>query len=520
MDHLASTAAASDIHSLPPTPTNCFGGTLDIEELLSLFTENGLQIAQAHGEAALQACANLEYSKCTQEEFLNVMKEYCSVHRQAASSAGSLAAAAGATAVVPVVGAAFGLMLALVKVSNAIKDRARAAREKVQAEELRRRYLRGLATCEDLSIEATRIAVVMSEIVGREVQDFESVQLGASSAATVTLLREELLPYLKSLSGRDPSEVKVAELRGKRWELKQRLVRQYEIVGVHLRRVEQGLCEMAAGNGLYSLKTNRLLAFARECLLEIHLRAWYAMMGYFDPENTMIEHDDRNVGVAASEKIAKIEELFVQYAETRFGMLKYRYQSKKDVRGIAKHEHSVMLVDEGADGDVLVPRLSIRSLMANAYVNCSEPEGGGIEHYPDGSCEIWNDTVWSGEDRCSSTGRYIHETVKAYVKDQLQIDGPVWTSSIGFVDRMKRAVQPALPQRPMLKTSMTMPARPLFSPLAPGSISTPSRIPMVQGWDHETVPARPSTHFQRGYCYSLSDSDVSGHHHQHHDAYS
>lgn len=503
MDHLASAAHASDFHAATEDlrQMNCFGGSIDIEELLKVFAENGLRINAEHGESALQACANLEYSKCTQEEFLNVMKEYCSVHRQV----GGLAqVAAGA---VPAVGAAFGLMLALVKVSNSIKDRAKAAKDKIQAAELRARYLRGLATADNLSVEATNIAIVMQELISRGLDDFETMNLGASSNATIQLLREDLLPYLKSLNGKDPSEVKAFELRQKRWELKQRLIRQYEIVNVHFNRVEQGLVEMKANTPTYYMKTNRFIAYARECLLEIHLRAWYAMMGYFDPENTMIKHDDRNVGVAASERVGRIQHLFDQYAEARVGMLHYRYESKRDVKGIAKHEHTVCLRDHGAESDVMVPRLSIRSLMARAHVTCSEPEGGGIDHFPDGSCEIWNDTMFSGEDRCSALGRYIDKTIKRYVSDQLQVDGPVWTSSLGFVDRMRRAVQPALPQRPLIRTSGPAPGR---MPYIHGPISAPSRIPMVQGGPDETPSRLPST--LQGYCETVSDS-ASNHHH-------
>lgn len=503
MDRLASAAHASDFQAAAEDlrQTNCFGGSIDIEELLKLFAENGLRINAEHGESALQACANLEYSKCTQEEFLNVMKEYCSAHRQV----GGLAqVAAGA---VPAVGAAFGLMLALVKVSNSIKDRAKAARDKVQAAELRARYLRGLATADNLSVEATNIAIVMQELISRGLDDFETMSLGASSNATIQLLREDLLPYLKSLNNRDPSEVKAFELRQKRWELKKRLIRQYEIVNVHFNRVEQGLVEMKAGTPTYYMKTNRLIAYARECLLEIHLRAWYAMMGYFDPENTMIEHDDRNVGASASERVGRIQHLFDQYAEARVGMLQYKYESKRDVKGMTKHEHTVYLRDYGAASDVLVPRLSIRSLMARAYVTCSEPEGGGIDHFPDGSCEIWNDTMFSGEGRCSALGRYIDNTIKRYVNDQLQVDGPVWSSSLGFVDRMRRAVQPALPQRPKMTTSVTAPAR---MPYGHSPVSAPSRIPMVQSAPDEAQSRMSSTH--QGYCATISDS-ASNHHH-------
>ena len=507
MDHLASAAHASDfqVAAQDLRHTNCFGGSIDIDELLKLFTENGLRINAEHGEAALQACANLEYSKCTQEEFLNVMKEYCSVHRQV----GGLAQiAAGA---VPVAGAAFGLILALVKVSNSIKDRAKAAKDKVHAAELRARYLRGLATADNLSVEATNIAIVMQELISRGLDDFETMNLSASSNATIQLLREDLLPYLKSLNGKDPSEVKTFELRQKRWELKQRLVRQYEIVNVHFNRVEQGLVEMKAGTPTYYMKTNRLIAYARECLLEIHLRAWYAMMGYFDPESTMIEYDDRNVGVAASEKVERIQSLFAQYAEARVDMLHYKYESKRDIKGITKHEHTVCLSDHGAESDIMVPRLSVRSLMARAYVTCSEPEGGGIDHFPDGSCEIWNDTMFSGEDRCSATGRYVDSTVRRYVNDQLQIDGPVWYSSLGFVDRMRRAVRPALPQRPVGKNSFTAPGRVQY---VREPVSAPSRIPMVQGAPDET-PSRLPSAFQ-GYCETVS----GGGSYHYHDSFS
>jgi len=503
MNHLALAAHASDLRETVDDVrhTNCFGGSIDIDELLRLFTENGLRINAEHGEAALQACANFEYSKCTQEEFLNVMKEYCSVHRQL----GGLAqAAAGA---IPVVGAAFGLMLALVKVSNSIKDRAKAAKDKVKAAEMRARYLRGLATADNLSVEATNIAIVMQEVIARSFDDFETTSLSASSNATIQLLREDLLPYLKSLNNKDPSEVRTFELRQKRWELKQRLIRQYEIVNIHFHRVEQGIIEMKADNPTYYMKTNRLVAYAKECLLEIHLRAWYAMMGYFDPENTMIEYDDRNVGIAASEKVARIQDFFEQYTEARVSMLRYKYESKRDVKGILKHEHTVYLSDHGAESDVMVPRLSIKSLMARAYVTCSDPEGGGIEHFPDGSCEIWNDTMFSGEDRCSGIGKYVDNTIKRYVSDQLRVDGLVWVSSLGFVDRMRRAVQPALPQRPMVRTSATAPGR---ISLKQGSVSVPSRIPMVQGGPDETPTRLPST-FQ-GRCETVSDS-ASSHHH-------
>lgn len=503
MNHLATTAYASaSFNDLSHVNTNCFGGTIDIDELLSLFSENGLQIASEHGEAALQACANLEYSKCTQEEFLNVMKEYCSVHRQLDSLA---SVAAGA---VPVVGAAFGLMLALVKVSNSIKDRARAAKDRVKAAELRARYLRGLATADNLSVEATNIAIVMQEVISRGFDDFETMQLSSSSGATIQLLREDLLPYLKSLNGKEPGEVKLFELRQKRWELKQRLIRQYEIVHVHHTRVEQGLAEVRSGLPTYYVKTNRLVAYARECLLEIHLRAWYAMMGYFDSDNTMIEHDDRNVERAASERIAQIQHLFEQYAEARFSLLKYTYESKRDVKGPTKHEHTVTLRDDGAESDLIIPKLSIKSLMAKIHISHHEPEGGGIDHFPDGSCEIWNDTVFSGKDRCSSIGKSIDSSVKRYVVDQLRVDGPVWSSSLGFVDRIRRAIAPSLPQRPRWVPLTTAPDR---LTAARGSISVPSRIPMVQGAPEEHTSPMPAA--QSGYCYSIPDSASTASHH-------
>ena len=328
--------------------TNIFGGTVSIEELLKIFDNEGLQIIPEFGEAALQACASLEYQKVTQEDFLTVMKEYCTAHKHLGT------AAAAATGVMPLAGAAaFGLILALVKVSNAIKDRAQTARNRVKAEELRARYLRGLATADNLSLEATNIAIVVSELIARGLDDYETVNLSASSNATIQLLREDLLPYLKSLNGCDPASVRLHELRQKRWELKQRLIRQYEIVHVHLNRVQQGLAELKAGNTTYYLKTNRLIAYARECLLEIHLRAWYAMLGYFDSENTMIEYDDRNVGAAASDKIWRIQDLFEQYVKARLDMLTMKYENKRDVKGTSKHEHTVYLADHGAEGEVL-----------------------------------------------------------------------------------------------------------------------------------------------------------------------
>ncbi|KAJ9653977.1 hypothetical protein H2198_006896 [Neophaeococcomyces mojaviensis] len=435
-----------------PRETNVFGGTISIEELLKIFDTEGLRIIPEFGEAALQACANLEYQKVTQEDFLNVMKEYCMAHKHVGT------AAAAATGAMPLAGAAaFGLMLALVKVSNAIKDRAQTAKDKVKAAELRARYLRGLATADNLSLEATNIAIVVSELIARGLDDHETMNLSASSNATIQLLREDLLPYLKSLSGREPAMVKINELRQKRWELKQRLIRQYEIVNIHYNRVQQGLLEMKAGLSTYYTRTNRLPAYARECLLEIHLRAWYAMLGYFDPDNTMIEYDDRNVGVAASDKIWRIQNLFEEYTTARLGMLKMRYENKRHVKGISKHEHTVYLSDQGAEGDTMVPKLSMKQLIAQSYISCSEPEGGQIEHFPDGSCEIWNDTMFSGEDRVSGLGRYIDANIRKYVGDQLNVEGPVWTSSLGFVNRMRKAVQPALPDRPALRSSMTIP---------------------------------------------------------------
>lgn len=501
MNQLASTFHASD-YTHNEVSLNCFGGTIDIEELLALFSQNGLSIDDAHGESALAVCANLERSKCTQEEFLNIMKEYCSVHRQIGSVASH---AAGA---VPIAGAAFGLILALVKVSNAIKDRASAARSKIAAEEMRARYLRGLATADNLSVEATSIAVVMHEIIARGLDDFETVQLNASSTATVQLLREDLLPYLKSLSGRSPDAVKMAELRGKRWELKQRMIRQFEIVNVHLNRVEQGLTEMRSGVPTYYMKTNRLIAYARECLLEIHLRAWYAMMGYFDPENTQIEVDDRNVQLAAAEKIGNIQAIFERYAAARLDLLKYKHETKREMRGIAKHEYAVYISDYGADGDVLVPRLSIVQLMQQTNTRCDEPEGGGIDHMPDGSCEIWNDTMFSKQDRCSAMGRFIHEKVVSYVKDQLPIDGTVWNTNLGFVNRMRRAVQPTLPQRPnILRASITAPGR---LPVLTSPVQVPSRIPLDQPWKFEPTPSHMPAAFH-GYVAETDASSIRHH---------
>lgn len=496
MNQLASALHASD-YDHNEIATNCFGGTIDIEELLSLFSHNGLAIDPAYGESALAVCANLERSKCTQEEFLNVMKEYCSVHRQIGSVASH---AAGA---VPIAGAAFGLILALVKVSNAIKDRASAARNKIAAAEMRARYLRGLATADNLSVEATSIAVVMHEIIARGLDDFETVQLNASSAATVQLLREDLLPYLKSLNGRSPEAVKVAELRGKRWELKQRMIRQFEIVNVHLNRVEQGLAEMRSGVPTYYMKTNRLIAYARECLLEIHLRAWYAMMGYFDPENTQIEVDDKMVQQAAGEKIGNIQSIFERYTEVRLDLLKCKYETKKEMKSIAKHEHAIYISDHGADGDMFVPRLSITQLMLQTHIRCEDPEGGGIDHMPDGSCEIWNDTMFSKQDRCSAMGRFVHEKVVSYVRGQLPIDGPVWNTNLGFVNRIRRAVQPVLPLRPnTLRYTVTAPAR---LPVLTSPVQVPERIPFVQPWYHEPTPSHMPTSFHG----HLSETDIS-----------
>lgn len=501
MNHLSTTLHASEYnhHELAP---NCFGGTIDIQELLDLFSQNGLTINAAHGESALSVCANLERSKCTQEEFLNVMKEYCSVHRQIGSVAHH---AAGA---VPIAGAAFGLILALVKVSNAIKDRASAARNKIAAAEMRARYLRGLATANNLSVEATSIAVVMHEIIARGLDDFETVQLNASSTATVQLLREDLLPYLKSLSGKSPESVKIAELRGKRWELKQRMIRQFEIVNVHANRVEQGLTEMRSGVPTYYMKTNRLIAYARECLLEIHLRAWYAMMGYFDPDNTQIETDDGNVQQAAAEKIGNIQAMFERYTVARLELLKCKYETKRELKGVAKHEFAMYLSDHGADGDMLVPRLSITQLMVQTNIRCEDPEGGGIDHMPDGSCEIWNDTMFSKQDRCSVTGRFIYDKIISYVRDQLPIDGAVWNTNLSFVNRMRRAVQPALPQRPgVLRTSMTAPGR---LPVLSSPIQVPSRIPMIQPWNHD-VGTSPMPATFHGYVAETDTSSIRNH---------
>ncbi|KAK4929307.1 hypothetical protein LTR66_016173 [Elasticomyces elasticus] len=490
MEHLYATVQASNAFGdhVEITPTNCFGGTIDIDELLALFSLEGLHLKLEHGEAALQACANLEYSKMTQEDFLGVMKDYCTWHKSAGNAAHAV------TGAMPAVGAAFGLILALVKVSNSIKDRAQKAKDKAAATELRTRYLKGLATADGLSLETTKIAVVVQELIARGIDDYETINLNSSSNATIALLKEDLLPFLRKLhlynhdnsagtalirlnsQGVDASSFNLYELRQKRWELKQRLIRQHEIVNVHYTRVGQGMCELRAGMPTYYMKTNRLVAYARESMLEIHLRAWYTMMGYFDPANSMIETDDRNVITAAHERISTITSTWQEYTRARLELLVLKLQGKKDVKdGSSKHEHSCLIVDQGADGDAFVARLSVKALCERADRWYQDPEGGSVDFNPDGSCEIWNNSFLSKEDRSSGAARHMHDSIRGYVVSQLDIGGPVWLQNLGFVDRMRNVIQPTLPGRRLSRISTAPPRlaiQAIPNPITPGYVSS------------------------------------------------
>lgn len=410
---------------------NCFGGILDVDELLSIFANEDLQIKDEYGQEALEACAQLERAKITQEEFLDVMKEYCSWTKSAA------VAVAVSADVIPVIGGMFGLWKALVKTSNAIKDRSKAAQDKVKIAELQARYLRGLSAADGLAIETTKIAAVVQEMISRGFDDYETVSLNASSSATIQLLREEYLPYMRRLYVNNSSRVNTLELREKRHELKSRLIRQYEIVSVHLNRVEQGLLEMRAGNAMYFLKTNRLPTLAREYLLEVHLRAWYTLMGLLQAENTMDDQDEYNVATAVCERVSKIQALFENYAKTRLCLLRTRYDSKHQGRGSSKRDYVVWITDHGAQHDTLLPKLDLELFVLSTFPQMRPPEGGSIDFHPDGSCEIWNNTIFSREDRSSVLGQGIDRAIRDHISKQLQLYGPVWNLNLGFIDKLQ-----------------------------------------------------------------------------------
>lgn len=416
-------------------PLNCFGGILDVDELLSIFEAEDIQIKDEFGQEALEACARLEHAKITQEEFLDVMKEYCSWTKSAAAA---LAVSADA---VPVLGGMFGLWKALVKTSNAIKDRSKAAQDKLKIAELQARYLQGLTAADGLAVETTKIAAVVQEMISRGLDDYETISLNAGSNATIQLLREDYLPYMKRLHAGGSSEINLFELKEKRHELKQRLVRQLEIVGVHLNRVEQGLYEMRTGNAMYHLKTNRLPTLARECLLEIHLRAWYTLMGVLDSEKTTTGQDEYNVGAAAKQRVRKIRGLFENYTTTRLHLLHSRHLSKHKVRGSSKHDHAFYITDHGVQHDTLLPKLDIEHFVSRSFPQVDPPEGGSIDFHPDGSCEIWNDTMFSKEDRSSVLGRTIERAMRDHVSNLLKAHGPVWVANFGFIDKLEPRYQ-------------------------------------------------------------------------------
>jgi hypothetical protein len=62
--------------------------------------------------------------------------------------------------------------------------------------------------------------------------------------------------------------------------------------------------------GIYHIYTNNLPCYAAAYALESLLRAYYALLGSFDPEDVMIDNDWKNLQITAEGRAQTLVEIF------------------------------------------------------------------------------------------------------------------------------------------------------------------------------------------------------------------
>ena len=74
----------------------------------------------------------------------------------------------------------------------------------------------------------------------------------------------------------------------------------------------------------YYIKTNHLERYAAACVQETLLRAYYAILGIFDPDDFMVNNNWDSLVKTASERCQSIADMFSSYAKGRLALLTTR----------------------------------------------------------------------------------------------------------------------------------------------------------------------------------------------------
>jgi hypothetical protein len=271
------------------------------DAVLSAVANKGWVVQSDRKQELFLTASQLQGGEITEKDFYNLAKIFCTL-----------------ASMPPGFGAFCSYNETIADIEAKIKDKA-------LTNLISSRYLSGLETARDLAPESIRIATVVKEVVEDGFDDHEVTYLQADSMIARDFLREDIAPFMEFLEKGASETFPLDLLRRKRAELKTKLEIQKRNVQVHMQRSQKGIALIKEGD-LYHIYTNHLPRYAAACALESLLRAYYALLGSFDPEDVMVDNDWQNLLKLTEGRAQSVVDLYDQYVQGRRGLLTTRFE--------------------------------------------------------------------------------------------------------------------------------------------------------------------------------------------------
>lgn len=289
------------------------GSAPDEDFIVQLFAEQSLVVEDAHKQDLFLTSFELQNGKKTKKEFCDLVKCWTKL---AGTLTPGVPMAGSHINVVNTVSAAAELMSAIEEVATKIKDRA-------EADLLSKRYLEGLETARGLAPESVRIVTAIQEVIEDTVDDHEVTFLRAKTLSIRDFLVEDVLPFFNHLVSQPVGTVPKSFIQEMRRKIDGRKEQEKESAYVHLQRAEKGLTQM---EGNYHIYTNHIPRYAAACAVEVLLRAYHVLLGFFDPEDPLMENHRDNLYDVAVQRSQKIFQLYKEYMKERASIMTYKFE--------------------------------------------------------------------------------------------------------------------------------------------------------------------------------------------------
>lgn len=271
----------------------------DDEFIRRILEQNGIQVDAQIESELFRSCAELQAGKLSSKDFCDLAKTWLEL--------------GGLKKLHP-----------FLDFMGAITDAAEKIQAQEEANELSSRYLSTLETARGLAPESVKVVVAVKEVVETGFDDHEVTYLSADSLVVRSFIQDEIAPFFTKLQTIAPDDAPMGLIRRKRQEVKEKLEMQLKNVNIHLQRAEAGINLMHKAT--YYIKSNHLPRYAAASALEVVLRAYYVLLGSFDPEDIMIEQDWENLQKSARERCQNVYDMYLRYSKERISLVTTKYE--------------------------------------------------------------------------------------------------------------------------------------------------------------------------------------------------